>query len=428
MQLVIADHSLNDSNGHHYEYDCAIAAAAAERGCTVTVLANRGFSDTTEGMTVLPWFRQTFYEIADGQSLRRLIYPVLSALPPGLGRAAHLALRRIWDQRRRSPLRGAVSNGFGADLLQGIDRLDLTAGDHVLVHTLNLDDLEALTGDLVDRGEPHRLPTIHLVLRRTVDEMSRGRSRGRLPADALGRLAEARRAIRLWSDTAELAADYAALSPLPVGVLPVAFRQDLMAAALAARPARSPDSPITLGYLGNARPEKGFQHLPALAEGLLAHPIHGGYVRFVVQCGLNIEGGEPGIVAARDRLAGLPAGRIHLVDGVPDAAAYYALLAEMDIVLLPYEAASYRTRSSGILVQALAAGRPVVVPADTWMAGQIDASSGRSFTDPRALLPVVVTLLDAFPDLAGATEKAAPEWCRRHAPGRFVDLLLDTRG
>ncbi|HWK43561.1 MAG TPA: glycosyltransferase [Stellaceae bacterium] len=439
MHLAIVDHSLRDGGGHHYEYDSAIAAAAAERGMTVTVLANSTYDAPEQSMalagTVLPWFRQSFYEMAEGGALRRLVYPLLSALPPALARSVHLALRRIWDQRRRNPLR-AAANGFGVDMMAAIDTRRLGAGDHVLVHTLNLDDLQSVAAALIDPSlDPARLPAIHLVLRRTVAEMAAGRPQGQRPGDVLNRLAAAGLGawpIRIWSDTTELAADYADLSPLPVGVLPIAFRQDMLLAALADHAARTlaaesgADRPVTIGYLGNARLEKGFQYLPAMVDAVLAHPRHGRRVRFVVQCGLNIEGGEPGILAARRHLAGLPDHRVQLVDGVPDAAAYYRLLADLDIVLLPYEAASYRTRSSGILAQALAAGCPVLVPAGTWMAGQIDQYRGRCFDDSRQLSGILIEMLDDLPSLSAQAADAAPAWRRRHAPAQFIDLLVNS--
>ncbi len=56
--------------------------------------------------------------------------------------------------------------------------------------------------------------------------------------------------------------------------------------------------------------------------------------------------------------------------------AYYRLLGQADAVLLPYDAKIYRSRSSGVLTEALAAGKPVVVTENTWLSDQMTAFGG----------------------------------------------------
>lgn len=50
---------------------------------------------------------------------------------------------------------------------------------------------------------------------------------------------------------------------------------------------------------------------------------------------------------------------------VPDA--HQALLADADLLLLPYDAVTYGPRRSGILAEARALGVPAVVPVGCWM-------------------------------------------------------------
>ena len=50
---------------------------------------------------------------------------------------------------------------------------------------------------------------------------------------------------------------------------------------------------------------------------------------------------------------------------------YEAILRAVDVVLLPYDHASYAERTSGIFVEAIFAGKPVLVPAGTWMAAEL---------------------------------------------------------
>ncbi len=53
--------------------------------------------------------------------------------------------------------------------------------------------------------------------------------------------------------------------------------------------------------------------------------------------------------------------------GEIDKAQYKNALARMDAVILPYDAGYYRNHISGVFIEALSSGRPVLIPQDTWM-------------------------------------------------------------
>jgi hypothetical protein len=55
---------------------------------------------------------------------------------------------------------------------------------------------------------------------------------------------------------------------------------------------------------------------------------------------------------------------------------YLANFARCSVVLLPYEPAAYRIITSGVFAEAVAFGRPVVVPAGTSMAAELSAGNG----------------------------------------------------
>lgn len=53
---------------------------------------------------------------------------------------------------------------------------------------------------------------------------------------------------------------------------------------------------------------------------------------------------------------------------------YLKLIRQSDIALLPYNNTRYHARASGVLVEMLAAGVPVIVPAGCWLAAQVSES------------------------------------------------------
>ena len=424
MKLAIVDHALVDLNGHHYEYDGALAAAAGARGLAVTVLANRAYAGPTDEFEILPWFGQGYYDLTSGGAARRLAYRALSTLPPALARRLQDGVRLVWNQRHRR--RGPAQGSFGRDFFAACERLALGPGDHALIHTIGVDELDALAETLNAGGRAW--PMIHLQLVRRIEEFGAGRPRERRPAAVLARLlggpASAR--IRLYSDTAELAAAYGALTGRPVAVLPIAFRHDLILAAVAAAPARPPGAPLTIGYLGNARLEKGFQHLPDLVEDLTGRLGWAGRVRFHFQSPFNIPDGEPGIGIARSRLAAFPPGLVALEDRVLTTEQYYAMLAGIDVLVLPYDGARYDIRSSGILVQARVAGTPIVAPAGSWIARQAPAPAGEAFGAPGDLADALDRLLRRYDQAKAAAAADALAWRAEQSPADYLRRLLET--
>lgn len=422
MKLAIVDHALVDLNGHHYEYDGALAAAGRARGLAVTVLSNRAYRGPTHEFEILPWFGQGYYDLTSGGFARRLAYRALSALPAKFARPLQDGVRLVWNQRHRR--RRTADDSFGRDFLAACERLGLGPDDHALIHTVGVDELDALAGILArtDRAWPR----VHLQLVRRIEEFGAGRPLQRRPAAVLGRLLAGPAAgrIRLYCDTAELADTYGALTGRPVGVLPIAFRHDLILAAVAAAPAKAPGAPITIGYLGNARLEKGFQHLPDLVEQLTGRLGWAGKVRFHFQAPFNIPAGEPGIGIARARLGAFPADLVTLEDRVLTTEQYYAMLAGIDVLVLPYDGARYDIRSSGVLVQARVAGTPMAAPEGSWIARQAPAPAGEAFRGPSDLAPALDRLLCRYDAARAAAAADALVWQAEQSPARYLDRLL----
>jgi glycosyltransferase involved in cell wall biosynthesis len=103
---------------------------------------------------------------------------------------------------------------------------------------------------------------------------------------------------------------------------------------------------------------------------------------------------------------------------------YHEILASSDVVILPYDQNAYGARSSGILAQALAAGKPVVVPADTWMASQIDPTRGRTFEAPSDLTRALASAIENIDALAEAADRYKHHWRRLHTPDALLDCLM----
>jgi glycosyltransferase involved in cell wall biosynthesis len=400
MRLVIIDQSLTGVAGHHSEYTLCIARAATKTA-SVTVLANlRCETPSSDEIDI----RRTF--------------------------------QRPWTQPQRvrppggyDPTVSFPAWSFLADLRLGLRGIDLSPGDHVFVHSIGFTEVEDIL-TFAMTCERSRLPVFDILLRRDPEEIShdpRAFKRFVAYVKAFKGLGFWPETARFFTDTQELSERYASATGIPFATLPIPFDQDAMRSALAARPPKTRDEPLTVGYLGDARPEKGFQFLPMVAAKLMHSYLSSGQVRLRVQANFNLPGGEtPAMPEARRALERFgPA--VELLNDPLDQDEYYRQLAGMDIIVLPYLAERYCRRSSGIFVQAAAAGKVVVVPSGTTMAAEArryGMENCIAYNRPEELPAAVLHAVEGYRDLAALGTAYQARWCSANSPVALVRTLL----
>ena len=419
VRLIVVDQSLQDAVGHHLDYGVAVAEGAAGLGLRPTIVCHRGFRDVDAfgATTVTPWFSENSYEAHRGR-LARSAHRVIAQSPAwcrGVLLRAAIAVRRMGGSSR-GPVEAGPSS-FGRELRAYLETADVARDDHVLIHTVSMPELHATLDAFV--GSPPR-PLIHVVLRRDAEEREiRSDPRG----GAVEAFARVRRdpalAARLvfHTDSEPLRDQYRALSHgVDVGVLPIPFPR---AAVVPDGPDR--DRPLNVVYLGDARAEKGYHLLPSLLTG--AGVVDGVRARLVAQSNSKLSLEEATIVTARRALASRPVEEVELVETALSVAAFDALVRRSDIVVLPYRRDRYVRRTSGVLVQALAAGKPVVVPARTWLADAAPSDAAVTFDEPDDFPGAVATAVARHDALSRAARSHAPWWRAHHSGENFVRHL-----
>ncbi len=401
MRLVIVDQSFEGVSGHHAEYTLCIAKEAAIHA-GVTVLANQRCEvKSSEGIEIRPNFQLPWTQTQ-------------RARPPAL-----------YDPTVSFP-----AWSFLADLRLGLDRIDVSPQDHVFVHSIGFTEIEDLLTFAMTRDRS-RLPVFDILLRRDLDEISGdepGFQRFVAYLKAFAGLGFAPETARFFSDTEELSEHYTAVTGIPFATLGIAFDQDAMRTALAARSPKTAHEPLIVGYLGDARPEKGYQFLPGVAETLMHSHLSNGKARLRLQSNFHLAGGEtPAMPEARRALARFgPA--VELLYDPLDQDEYYRQLAEIDIVVLPYVSERYRRRSSGIFGQAAAAGKVVVVPRATTMCAEAQryAMENCVFYDtPEELPEAVARAIDRHDSLHTAATAYQDRWCAANSPAALVATILN---
>jgi glycosyltransferase involved in cell wall biosynthesis len=232
-------------------------------------------------------------------------------------------------------------------------------------------------------------------------------------------------AIRLTTDSRELADEYARLAKRPVEVLPIPHTSHEVDSVPPVGVPTKSKTKLRAVFLGDARDEKGFELLPALARAC-AHEPWASRTELVLQAYVSSEYHMP-MGTVIEELSKLKASNVHLIGEALGADAYQYLLASADLVLLPYDALTYRSRTSGPFMEAICAGKPVVVPAKSWMAAQLNGSgAGRTFVSGNSgdFVSAALGALQNHAEHARAAETLGKQYREFHNPANFVRALL----
>jgi glycosyltransferase involved in cell wall biosynthesis len=308
------------------------------------------------------------------------------------------------------------------------------ADDLVVVPYARVPELGGLARWLADIPATRR-PFVTVLLHRPEEDWHVDASRRRITGnprpmqEAAARLrAVASRGLLILATNAPLARILRSALGQDVTVTPPLYAYDFQARWFAEHGAQTfptfQDRAFDLGLLGQMRPEKGGAVALSGIRQILAR-------RDGLKVALHVRD-DADQTPIRDALADLRgAGQVTLLTGELGHDAFLKALGACRIVVLPYHPDRYRARLSGPLVEAAAWGRPVVVPADTWMADMVAAGTvaGTIYPEhtPQALCAGVLEALDRYPALARQAQGASVAWRSEQSIGRALDLILARR-
>ncbi len=215
---------------------------------------------------------------------------------------------------------------------------------------------------------------------------------------------------RLCAVVAHAAEAECALAPLPASVPPDAELAQLKEPA---------HSGVRIALLGESRDEKGGQLYAKIIEALTADQPQ---ISFFVQV---LDG-----AAAQAISAALAQRAVHAVihAGPLSRQDYFRQMVNSDLLLMPYTAAKYAMRASGIFTEGVSCGVPAVVPAGTWLSDRLNegAGAGEIFarTEPGEIAAAAARALARLPQLRAQARAAMAGWRKRHSVEAYVDHVL----
>ncbi len=202
----------------------------------------------------------------------------------------------------------------------------------------------------------------------------------------------------------------------PVRTLPSPFR-----AAIPLRN-RAGARPVTVSFLGNQRPVKGYDVLPDIVRELLRTRPD---IRVFVQNVTSDEG-----AAAQRQLREMAASmeRLEIDDRPAGKQRWPEILDMTDLAICAYRPQGFIAGFSAVLNEVLANGLPVVVPAGTTLETMVQDCGGPGTCfetfDPASIVTATSRLLDHFDHFATLAHEAGLRWPETRGPARLVDALL----
>lgn len=371
-KFVLIDHSMKDLGGHYYTYASCVLPAAERAGLQPVLAMHREFRD----LAALPASWQSHPVFRNKSHSQRTLDTS----------SANSTLGSWWSRTRskwRARERLRFAESFAEDCATLLGKVALADGDHVFFASASEIDLEGLAMFL--QGAPAEYRRIHWHLQfhlgifegRDPDYAAQRASREfmrEIFLHALERIPEHH--IHLYCTTRELTAQYQFLDVAQFHTLPYPVHPLFL---LPSAPKTSSDS-VRIACLGHSRREKGFRELPIVVRKLWQDYLSKGRAQLVMQTrrrdlrraldsavnDLGAHSATPPVVYAPFPL---------------DLERYAELVRSSDIGLLLYDSTRYYARCSGVLLEMLSAGVPVIVPGGCWLSEQIHDENQRHLRD-----------------------------------------------
>jgi glycosyltransferase involved in cell wall biosynthesis len=400
--------------GHSYNYVLAVQQAASSAFDETVVYADREFRDPSGLLKARPVLNRLRLD-----NLKRAVNSVFHALGrrggpstsvhstvvPGvwawmIGLAKWLRARDL-----QHSLRSILREHSSTDEL------------HVFIQHAHLSELQ-LAAHWTERAH------LHLVLRYSPDLVNSGQLTASEFAALLSRQPKN---VHLYTDSERLTREFLAAGAQRVGTLPVPIH--VFDDATAAN-----DDVMRVAFLGSSRVEKGYCELARLIRKLPRETSRG---RIVAMVQVTTDSPDPRIREATRNLEELsrqlPPGALELLQSPAPMATYYGWLRRSSIVALPYLSKKYNASTSGIFVEAVSFGLPVIVPADSWMADVVEEAAGgdnlsigRIVADVDEVPRAVAEIASDLPRYREAVRSFASRWRRTHNAAECVKRLLES--
>ena len=404
MHLIIADHTLKDYQGHSFEYCKSVREIAMAKGWKVTTLGTSLLEPEVEKeLKALKFFAHGFFH---DFALHTIIYQ----FP---GRLQEFLCSR-WNYRQHS-------KSLFHDLCKLLPDCNNSEPVLILFPTFSFNDIIGITR-FAEKLSPSSNTQIAMVQHFTSrPNFDKDRFPHRLYKHSLHYLSQssAKNRINLFTDSQDLANEYKFYIDKPFKVLPIPHTQ-----YSSEQPSiKTPSKKLVIGYLGDARINKGFHMIPETIK-YVNSSLGSDAVHWEIQANIR-KHQEWQTVQAVNLLKTMPTIKLH--EAAMDTDSYHKLMADIDIFMLPYTLENYHSQTSGVFSEIRGLGKVSVVTKGTWMAREITNHGGGTLCmpeDSKSLADALLESVKAYPQLKAQAKFAKAKWCEFHNSENYITELI----
>tara|TARA_R110002110_G_scaffold403866_1_gene621835 strand:+ start:2146 stop:9000 length:6855 start_codon:yes stop_codon:yes gene_type:complete len=205
---------------------------------------------------------------------------------------------------------------------------------------------------------------------------------------------------------------------LQVAPHPSTTFSDAAAAELASSPKRSrPERPVVL-FPGGVRTEKGFGLTVEVAELLK------GATDLTLRIRANEDNSQS---AAMELLENLRETTAETVDGYMTEDAFSQFLSNADVIVCPYLPSHFAARTSGLVIDAMILGQPVVALKDTWLGDFIEQEGFGIAAEPNgaSIAAAIRQVVSDYATFASHAAKARNAYLLTNSWARLVQSISE---
>ena len=422
--IAIADPSLRDSRGHHFELSKHLTPAHTPDNIRLVWFTNREFTDTYNKIHIHPVFTYTMYDryanINSNAGLFSLSKNILRSLIYKC-RLNGLANRIRGHSAKKRAFSLTSPETLAAELKHGIECAGLRASDHVLFHTTDAPMYWAIL-ILFTHTNADALPFIHLVTPYIPDFMPNKDSTFPI-IFSIALLQSAgilNKKVFLYAETEFLANHLSFLwgtAVKPLCLPPPEIELD---------DKTDTGEPITITMLGAAREEKGFLLLPDIARSFWDEYGKNKKIRFIIQCNPQIVGYTRNIRESIDLLKEYDNSYVQLIEQQQNSDAYYQCLKTSDIILLIYDREKYGIRGSGIATESISLGKPILATRETFPESLLKYGAGEAASELQGYIDALKLIIDKYPEYHKKAMIGASLYRKTYSLNNYFDTIVSS--
>lgn len=415
-RLFVVDPSLKDIRGHHFSLTKAITLSAQKQNLkTFWLASNSASSDLQNHPELIPTFGLSMYSayMAELRKQPRLLSRSYAALKRLLIGSTNTHSDSIDPPRRSEDVAFQTSQ----DLSAAIEALEIGASDRLLFHTADGATYRAVA-NLCGTVPEQDFPIIHICTPYDPVGVMPNRndpSEVETAIEKFKKVGFLSKRIFLYAENAALAKHLSILWDCNVQTLNLPAMETDEVSIQSAKQYRQKKlcvdaSAFVIVSLGAARIEKGFHLIPDIVRRVFElikteefSDIRASNVKFALHASPQIIGRHPVIESAINRLKVYEKDDVELFLDTLSDQDYGSLLLASDSVLLPYDEDAYRVRGSGVVAEALVAGKPIIAKSGTYPAAVASSQGGGHGKTP---LEMAIALLELIRDKTNRYERA----------------------